>query len=752
MFKGIVVNYKQNIITLIGLGIMSFMSILQANAMDVLENPILKINRIQKPIKIDGDLTDIEWGQVNGTEYFVEIEPGDNITPSEKTKVKVGYDDQNLYVAFWAFADPKDIRASYQNRDRAWMDDFVAIFLDTYGDANAGTMIGANPYGIQLDAKNNGGGDDDPTFDLVYESKGKITDEGYQVEMAIPFSSLSFPDREVQEWKVGFYRSLPRENRSQIVWGGFDRTNPCFLCQMGTLKGIQGITQGGSFEFLPAIVGSQISELDQNNILQKGTALGQASLGVKYSLSSDQVAEFTINPDYSQVEADEEQVDVNTTFALFFPEKRPFFNAGNDLIDTWINAIYTRSINNPIASGRMINRGQKNSWYMLSALDEDSPYIIPGEEQSFSLLGGRSISNIFRFRRTLEEASHFGILATDRRMVDNDGSGSVVGFDTRYKFNKTYQMEFQTLFSKTQEPSDSLLVNNSTFGDNNTFTFDGESFVGNAFELEFRRETEHWGLETGYDHKTPAFRAENGFISNNNNRRIYLQSYWVYTPDKMISKVMGGFHSGIESNFDGQIKTRYTSFFGNVMLPRQTRLSANITAIPYNNFKNTDLTGLWKIRLRINSNYNKILSFGGSFGKSLEKVTFLDVPEKGRSNSFSLWTDLKVSSRMQFSVFSEFQKMTTRDRKEEYYSGYLAGTRVNYQLNQAVSIRLYGQYNDFSQTFQLQPLVSYQPSPFTIFYIGSTTNQIADNLSIGSLQESQINDRQLFLKFQYLFN
>ena len=752
MFKGILMNHYRNILTLIGLGILSVRSILQAEVMDVLENPILEINRVHNAIKIDGNLTELEWGKAKGTDYFLEIEPGENIIPAEKTEVKVTYDDQNLYVAFWAYAHPEDIRASYQNRDRAWMDDFVAIFLDTYGDANAGTMIGSNPYGIQMDALNNGNGNDDPSFDLVYKSQGKITDEGYQVEMAIPFSSLSFPDKEVQEWKVGFYRSLPREKRSQIVWGGFDRTDPCFLCQMGTLKGIQGIKQRGNIEFLPAIVGSQISELDQNNILQKGTALGQASLGVKYSLSSDQVAEFTINPDYSQVEADEEQVDVNTTFALFFPEKRPFFNAGNDLVDTWINAIYTRSINNPIASGRIINRGQQNSWYMLSAMDEDSPYIIPGEEQSFSLLGGRSISNIFRFRRTLEEASHFGILATDRRMVNNDGSGSVVGFDTRYKFNKTYQMEFQTLFSKTQEPSDSLLDDNSTFGDNNTFTFDGESFVGNAVELEFRRETEHWGLETGYDHKTPAFRAENGFISNNNNRRIYLESYWVYTPDKMISKVMGGFHSGIESNFDGQIKTRYTSFFGNVMLPRQTRLAANITAIPYNYFKNKELTGLWKIRLRINSNYNKIISFGGSLGKSLEKVTSLDIPEKGSSNSFSLWTRLKVSDRMQVGGTYENYRMTTLDKKEEYYSGYLTGIRMNYQYNRALSFRLLGQYNDFSRTFQLQPLVSYQPSPFTIFYIGSTSNQIADNLSIDSIKESQINDRQLFLKFQYLFN
>lgn len=745
-------NFYRNNTTLVGLGILLTGSILQAETMAILKNPVLEITPIQNEIIIDGDLTEIEWGKAKGTDYFLEIEPGENIIPAENTEVKVAYDDQNLYVAFWAFADPEDIRASYQNRDRAWMDDFVAIFLDTYGDANAGTMIGSNPFGIQIDALNNGSGDDDPSFDLVYKSQGKITDEGYQVEMAIPFSSLSFPDKEVQEWKVGFYRSLPREKRSQIVWGGIDRTNPCFLCQMGTLIGIQGIKQKGSFEFLPAIVGSQISELDQNNILQKGTALGQASLGVKYSLSSDRVAEFTINPDYSQVEADEEQVDVNTTFALFFPEKRPFFNAGNDLIDTWINAIYTRSINNPAASGRMINRGQKNSWYMLSALDEDSPYIIPGEEQSFSLLGERSVSNIFRFKRTLEEASHFGILATDRRMVGNDGSGSVVGFDTRYIFNKTYRVEFQTLFSKTQEPSDSLLVSNSTFGDNNTFTFDGETFAGNALEIEFSRNTEHWRLETGYDHRTPTFRADNGFIFNNNHRRIYLEGYWVYNQDKMISKVVGGFHSGIESNFDGQIKARYTSFFGNVMLPRQTRLAANITVIPYNHFKNTDLTGLWKIRLRINSNYNKIISFGGHFYKSMEKATFLDIPEKGRSNSFSVWTDLKVSSRMQFSIFSEFQKMTTLDRKEEYYSGYLTGIRMNYQYNRALSFRLLGQYNDFSQTFQLQPLVSYQPSPFTIFYIGSTTNQIADNLSIGSIQESQINDRQLFLKFQYLFN
>ncbi|MGY8786836.1 MAG: sugar-binding protein [Fidelibacterota bacterium] len=411
--------------------------ILLAEKMEILKDPTVEAERFYESITIDGNLEEESWGRATGTDYFIEIDPGENIMPSEKTKVKVGYDESNLYVAFWVSANPADIRASYQKRDRAWGDDFVAIFLDTYGDANVGTMIGANPYGVQLDAKNDGNNDDE-SFDLIYESQGRITDSGYQVEMSIPFSSLSFPEQEVQEWKVGFYRSLPREKRAQIVWGGFDRTDPCFLCQLGTLTGIRDIKQQGSLEFLPAIVGSQASALDANNTLQKGDINGEASLGIKYSFSSDRFAELTINPDFSQVEADEQQVDVNTTFALYFQEKRPFFNAGNDLIDTWINPIYTRSINNPKIAGRIINRGQKQSWYMLSALDENSPYTIPGEEQSFSLMGGPSFSNIFRMKRTLTEGSFLGVLATDRRMANNNGSGSTVGFDTRYRLNKKY--------------------------------------------------------------------------------------------------------------------------------------------------------------------------------------------------------------------------------------------------------------------------------------------------------------------------
>ena len=607
--------------------------ILLAEKMETLKDPTVEAERFYESITIDGNLEEESWGRATGTDYFIEIDPGENIMPSEKTKVKVGYDESNLYVAFWASANPADIRASYQKRDRAWGDDFVAIFLDTYGDANVGTMIGANPYGVQLDAKNDGNNDDE-SFDLIYESQGRITDSGYQVEMSIPFSSLSFPEQEVQEWKVGFYRSLPREKRAQIVWGGFDRTDPCFLCQLGTLTGIRDIKQQGSLEFLPAIVGSQASALDANNTLQKGDINGEASLGIKYSFSSDRFAELTINPDFSQVEADEQQVDVNTTFALYFQEKRPFFNAGNDLIDTWINPIYTRSINNPKIAGRIINRGQKQSWYMLSALDENSPYTIPGEEQSFSLMGGPSFSNIFRMKRTLTEGSFLGVLATDRRMANNNGSGSTVGFDTRYRLNKKYQIEFQTVFSKTVEPKDSLLVDGSFFGDDYSFTFDGESFTGNAVELELRRDTEHWNLEMGYDHSTPTFRAENGFVSSNNEQRLYMESVWVYSPNTFLNKFVGGFYTGINQNLDGEIKRQSTFIFSNFKLPKQTNINSNFNYTYFRRFKETNFKNLWKIGTNINSKITKSTSiyFGGNYG--IQLATFLDVPETGYSFSF----------------------------------------------------------------------------------------------------------------------
>ena len=718
---------------------------------DDLKNRIFEITRATGSIIVDADLDDVGWADAASTDFFLEIQPGDNVDPPDPTEVKVTYDKDNLYVAFMAYSDPDDIRATLQKRDQAWRDDFVAIIIDAYGDANAAVMIGSNPLGVQMDALNQGQHDDD-SYDIIYESAGKISDKGFHVEMAIPFSSLSFPKKKIQEWKVTFFRSFPRDARHMVTWGGLDRSNQCWLCQLGTLKGIQGIEQKGKLEFLPTLIGSQSSELDENNALKKGSSEGEVSMGIKYSLSSDRVAEIAINPDFSQVEADEEQIDVNTTFALNYPEKRPFFNEGADLTDTPVSVVYTRSINNPTGVGRIINRGQKDSWLLLSALDEDSPYIVPGEEQSFTRMGSKSFSNIFRYKRSLNEGSFLGLIATDRRMVDNQGSGSVVGFDTRYRFNDTYQVEFQSVFSHTQEPDDSLLISSATFGDNHTFTFDGESFSGNALKLEFDRNTEHWRMEVGYDHRTPTFRAENGFVTNANNRRIFGQSLWIYFPNNFFSQVLGGVHAGVEHNFDGVQKAKYIALFSNLAMPRQTRLNVMYARRMQYRFKDTELNGTYDIRINLNSQFSEQYQFGTNIGRHVAPVRFLEVPEEGRLAVLEFWTRMQASDRLNVGLSYNSQKMTTMDRKTDYFSGYTSTLRASYQHNKSLGFKVLTQYNDFSKDFQIQPLLTYQPSPFTIFYIGSTSNQNVDGLAFDNIQNGMLTDRQYFMKIQYLFN
>lgn len=718
---------------------------------EALKARLFNISRASSIISIDGILDESAWSRAASAENFLEIQPGNNVEPPVPTEVKVTYDKDNLYVAFKAYSDPKDIRATLQKRDQAFRDDFVAILIDTYGDANSAVMIGSNPLGVQLDALNTGG-DDDDSYDVIYESKGKITDEGYQVEMAIPFSSLSFPKKKIQDWKVTFFRNLPRGDRHMIVWGGMDRSNACWLCQMGTITGLQNIEQKGRLEFLPALVGSQASELDANDLLKKGDSFGEASLGIKYSFSSARVAEIAINPDFSQVEADEEQVDVNTTFALHYPEKRPFFNEGADLINTPVNVVYTRSINNPTGAGRIINRGQKDNWVLLSAFDEDSPYIIPGEEQSFTRMGGKSYSNIFRYKRALNEGSFLGLIATDRRRLDNSGSGSVLGFDTRYRFNDKYQVEFQSVFSHTQEPNDSILVSSTTFGDNHTFTFDGESFSGNALELEFQRNTEHWRLETGYDHRTPTFRAENGFVTNSNHRRIYGQSLWIYFPNNFFSQVLGGVHAGVEHNLDGVQKAKYIALFSNLAMPRQTRLNVMYARQMQYRFKDTELNGTYDLKINLNSQFSERYQFGTNIGRHVAPVRFLEVPEEGRLTTTSFWTRMQASDRLNVGLSYNSQKMTTMDKETDYFSGYTTTLRASYQYNNSLGFKVMAQYNDFSQTFQIQPLFTYQPSPFTIFYIGSSSNQNVDGLAMNKIRDGQLTNRQYFMKFQYLFN
>ncbi|UCH09929.1 MAG: carbohydrate binding family 9 domain-containing protein, partial [Fidelibacterota bacterium] len=400
--------------------------------------PSLFIPRLTAPIVVDGSLNDAGWQNAARAVNFAEFFPGDGTRPPIHMETLITYNDTHLYLAFLVEDNPDDIRASLRDRDEMWSDDYVGILLDTYGDANWAYFIFANPLGIQGDARFVAGLGEDDGVDLIFDSEGQITDKGYQVEMAIPFSSLRFPDTDIQNWKATFWITHPRGSRSQYTWAAIDRDNACWMCQWGTLAGIKGIKSGRNIEILPSIVGSQIGSLkdedDPTIGFNAGKPGGDLGLGLKYMITPNVVADVALNPDFSQVEADAAQIDVNQTFALFYPERRPFFQEGGDLFRTNRQVVYTRSINNPSLAAKLTGRfGKLNVAYM-SARDENSPIILPFEEQSITLATAlKSVTNIVRAKQSFGEDAFIGAMVTDRRL-EGGGSGSLVTTDGRFTF------------------------------------------------------------------------------------------------------------------------------------------------------------------------------------------------------------------------------------------------------------------------------------------------------------------------------
>jgi len=226
--------------------------------------PSLTIPRISSSVIIDGNLDEYMWQTAAVATNFSESFPEERALPPIGVRTLVAYDENNLYVAYIIEDDPKDIRHHLSDRDQIWQDDYAGMLLDTNGDGQVTYFIAANPLGIQGDTRS-GNGNEDISFDLIYESAGQLTETGYQVEMAIPFRSLRFPSAEEQVWRATFWITHPREDRNTYSWAGINRDDPCMSCQFGTLRGIKNIRTGRNLEILPSLTGSQSGARDWNN-------------------------------------------------------------------------------------------------------------------------------------------------------------------------------------------------------------------------------------------------------------------------------------------------------------------------------------------------------------------------------------------------------------------------------------------------------------------------------------------------------
>ncbi|MBN1163066.1 MAG: carbohydrate binding family 9 domain-containing protein [Candidatus Krumholzibacteriota bacterium] len=718
-------------------------------------HPQLEIKRATGSIRIDGNVEDEGWRGAAKAVNFAEHNPGDQTRPEVDTEVLVTYDYENLYLAWLCYDDPREVRASFCERDRIFSGDYVILCLDTYGEASLAYEIAANPYGIPGDLLFSAAYGEDITYDMIFKSFGQITEFGWVVEMAIPFNSLRFPDKEHQVWRMDFWRNRPRESRFQYSWAAYDRNENCWPCQWGTITGISRVEPGQGLELLPSQVAYQSGALNDHQHLDNSDLMGEMSLGAAWDISSELTAEATINPDFSQIESDVAQLDVNTAFALSYPERRPFFQEGSDLFNTYFNAVYTRSINDPLVAGKMTWRRGSNSAAYLSARDEHSLIILPFEEGNEYVENGKSYSNILRVRRDLGNQSHLGLIATERRF-DSGGSGSLVGIDGQIRPSPSNSLRFQVMASHTDEVNN-LALADSAFNvtrfqdDKHTAGLDGEKYWGHGFSINLSRDTENYWFGSSYRQLSPTFRADNGFEPSNNYRILSFSLGGIHRYDNgtLLENINGSiegsrkwnFHSvrkdeWIVANHQFQFRAAQTQVHSRYMWSREL----------YHGIRFNDIW-LWHTCFSTRPfdaiGFNWYIDYGHRIARRDEVM--------GKELVSGFGADIKPIDRLLISSYLDHIRSDDLETGFKLFSQTVFRTNVYLQASRELSARLVIQYNDRYHSLDIDPLITYRINSLTVFYVGSTHGYL-DMIPPDNLRRRWVlNDRQYFMKLQYLF-
>jgi len=738
-------------------------------------------------------LNDSGWQGVARADNFTEHQPGDQTKPPVETAAFITYDEDKLYVSFVCYDNPADIRASHADRERVFDDDNVVLLLDTFGDASWAYTLNVNPYGVQADALWSPNTGQDRGFDLIWESAATVTDSGYQVEMAIPFAALRFPNRDQQTWKVDFYRNHPRETQRAYSWAAYNRNDQCWPCQWGTITGIENVSPGKGIELIGAWVGQQGGSITREMKTEpevEGTrngsydygfdyddALGALSFGGKYSLSSDITVEATYNPDFSQIEADAGQIDVNTTFALFYPERRPFFQEGSDIFRTLFNSYYSRTLNDPIFAGKVTARGSKTGVAYMVARDENSPITLPFEEFSDYLLAGESWVNILRVRQSLGSSAHVGMIAT-HRIFDEGGAGSVIAADGRIRFAPTLNLNYQLVAAHTDEADNPSFTESSRFNyldtyylndDGLTAAFDGESYWGHGGLAVLRWWTRTWNAVVNYWEVSPTYRADNGYDPKINRRDLTLGVGYQHRPTGgLFVNINPWVETGGVWNYDGMRKEQFLRLnLQNQLSVAQAHFYTRFTLREelLNNFDTTRFTGLWSIHQDGSAELGDAFSFGVdvTYGHRLARRRGV----KAKILDLSTWNEIKPHDRIRLSQWINFTKANALDDDEELFNTYIYHLRGDYQISQPVTLRLVTEYNEGPKAWSIDPLLTYRINPFSVLYVGSSS-YYSGNWPTNFQQEydpdneywattgawgssTELTSRQFFMKLQYLF-
>ncbi|WP_309673525.1 DUF5916 domain-containing protein [Gemmatimonas sp.] len=736
--------------------------------------------RLSDAITIDGQLTEPAWQRASRLTEFTSYNPVDGRPSQDETEVRIWYADDAMYVGIRAFATPGTVRATLAERDRITNDDWIALHLDTFNDRRRAFVFAVNPFGVQADGmrtdQSAGPGVSraalqsvDLSQDYVWQSKGRLLDDGYEVEVRIPFKSIRYQMRATQDWGLQIVRQTQRTGY-QDTWAPTSKANQGFSPQAGYLRGMTGMKRGLVLDLTPTTTASTRGTRNENS--WRYGSQGEAGGDVRWGVSSNFTINATANPDFSQVETDVGQIPGDVRFANFFPELRPFFVEGSEQFDAPNRLVNTRSIVQPLGAIKLTGKIPRTDVGLLSALDAPSA----GSDGTTSPL-----FTIVRLRRDIGDQSTAGIVLTDRH--EGARFNRVAGFDSRLQFAKTYSAEVRYATSLTRDSTDRS---------------------GTLWEANTGRTGRGYGYRYGIQGFSPTFETRTGFVNRVDFVRGQINQRFTMFGRK------GGWWDQRQHFFSGSSLWSYDGFAQRES-PLETKLSldnsmtirggwkvsvipdlqivtfdarryAGYAVAPLNGVDTTAFTASGSQRtssttLIVNTPQWKrigatLTAIAGTEPEFFETSTV-------RRRDVEAQIDLRPSTQIRIGTLLRYQRFVRARDGSRFSTQVVPRLRLEYQFSRALFLRFVGQMESRDRSALRDPrterpllrrtpggsytarsatksllgrgdvLVSYLPSPGTVVYVGYGTGVDATE-TMRPIDVQRTNDG-VFIKISYLF-
>ncbi len=710
-----------------------------------------QVKQTTSEVRIDGVLDEAAWKEAPVLNDFYEYLPGDNIPPPVDTECLVTFDTNKLYIAFRCFdPEPRKIRAHLMDRDAIdtfIQDDHISIIIDPFNDERRGFQFRVNPLGVQADANfSELEGYEDFSWDAIWKSAGKITDFGYVVELAIPFNQLRFPQtKEKQTWGFSAMRSYPRSVRHRMISHPRDRNISCLLCQFNKLNGFQGMSPGRNIEFDPTLTSSRTDTREDfpEGSMEAGKVDTQPGLTARWGITPNLILNAAVNPDFSQVEADVAQLDVNIRYALRYPEKRPFFLEGADFFLTPVEIVFTRTVADPLWGLKLTQKSGKNALGVFATGDRVNNLIIPSNIGSFPVSLDQDVfGGVFRYRRDVGRGSTLGVLYTRRE--GEDYYNHVLGIDGFLRLSRTNTFSLQYLHSETDYPDD-LAVD---IGQETKW------FGGNALAAEFLHMSRNWYVSANYRNLTSGFRADYGYIPRVDIQRaqgLIMHTFWG-KPQGWFTQLNFGILGTRVEDHDGNLTDQMVMLMANYNGPLQSSVAFyGYRMKEYFNEVTYDLDRV-EMDFEIKPRGGLRINFLGIYGDGI------DYSNSRPATLLDLIPGIEFNLGRHFNVSFNHTLERLWLKEGEVFEANLSQARLIFHFNVRTFFRAIVQYTDLTRNPDLyflpveskerhiftQFLFSYKLNPQTVLFLGYTDNYLGQT-GIDLTQK----DRTFFVKIGY---